>query len=210
MNKLFSLLIAGVLFSSNINAQVDQKAKAILDGVSTKVKTIKSMKANFVLALSKTKQTKSGVMFMKGLKYFVSLPGQEIYCDNKTITTYLKSSNEVTINDIDPAENTLTPTKLFTNFYDKEFKSKYIGEKKIGANTILEIELIPIKQKNFTKILLQINKATNFISYGKIFEKNGNIMSYTISNITSNPVIAEAQFVFDAKKHPNCEVVDLR
>jgi outer membrane lipoprotein carrier protein len=210
MNKLLSLLFIAVLCSSNLHAQVDPKAKAILDGVSARVKAMKSLKANFVLALSKTKQTKSGVMYMKGGKYFVNMPGQEIYCDSRTISTYTKAGNELTINDMDPNENTLTPTKLFSNFYDKEFKSKYIGEKKAGTLVVHEIELTPTKPKNFTKVILQINKATNFISSGKVFEKNGNIMSYTISSMTSNATMPDAQFVFDAKKHPGVEVVDLR
>ncbi len=210
MNKLLSLLFIAIFASNSINAQVDPKAKAVLDGVSARVKSLKSLKANFVLALSKTKQTKAGVMYMKGLKYLVVMPGQEIYCDNRTVSTYSAAGKELTINDIDPTENTLTPTKLFTNFYDKEFKSKYIGEKKAGALQVIEIELTPLKPKNYTKVILQINKATNFISSGKVFEKNGNVMSYTISNMTPNPAMPDTQFVFDAKKHPGTEIVDLR
>lgn len=210
MKKLLRIVFAITLFANTVEAQVDPKAKAVLDGVSARVKSFKSLKANFVLALSKTKQTKSGLMFMKGNKYFVQMPGQEIYCDNKTISTFVKTSNELTINDIDPSENTLTPTKLFTNFYDKEFKSKYLGEKKVGANTIIEIELTPLKPKNFTKVILSIDKVKSFITAGKVFEKNGNVMSYTISNMTPNMAMNDAQFVFDAKKHPGCEVVDLR
>ncbi len=211
MNKVSTVLIAALLLISNFsNAQSDPKAKAVLDKVSATLRTVKSLKADFTLALSKTKQKKSGTMYMKGAKYRVSIMGQEIFCDNRTISTYTKASNEVTINDMDPSENTLTPAKLFTNFYDKEFKTRYIGEKTVAGAKVVEIELVPTKPKNFVKVILQIDKVSNFIKSGNVYEKNGNIMSYAITKMSSNSVMPDTQFLFDAKKYPGVEVVDLR
>jgi outer membrane lipoprotein carrier protein len=207
--RIIALLLIFGLSSNNLFAQ-DAKAKAILDGVSSNLKTLKSLKANFSLAISKTKEKKSGTVSMKGTKYFINMGAQEIYCDAKTIYTYVKSANEVTINDIDPNENTLSPTKLFTNFYDKEFTSKFIGEKKIGTSTIATILLTPTKAKQFTKVELMVDVAKKIITGGKVYEKNGNIMSYTISGFSANATVADNVFVWDAKKHPKVEVVDLR
>jgi outer membrane lipoprotein-sorting protein len=210
MKKNLILIVALCLNALGAIAQ-DAKAKAILDAVSANLKTMKTMKANFTLSISKTKETKKGIVSMKGTKYFVSIGnGQEIYCDSKTIYTFTKSANEVTVNDFDPNENTFTPTKLFSNFYDKEFKSKFVGEKKTGATTVNIIELTPTKSKQFVKVEVTIDKAKNTIISGKIFEKNGNIMSYTMSNLQANPVLADNLFVFDQKKHPGIEVIDLR
>jgi outer membrane lipoprotein carrier protein len=210
MKKFILLLMIVGVVATSAQAQ-DAKAKAILDAVSAKLKTMQTMKANFALNISKTKETKKGTVSMKGTKYYVSIgAGQEIFCDSKTIYTYNKSANEVTVNDFDPNENTFTPTKLFSNFYDKEFKSKFIGEKKVGAMVVNVIELIPTKAKQFTKVEVMIDKAKNTIVSGKIFEKNGNIMSYSMSNMVVNPVMADNVFVFDAKKHAGIEVIDLR
>ena len=210
MKKNLIIIVALCLNALGAIAQ-DAKAKAILDAVSANLKTMKTMKANFTLSISKTKETKKGIVGMKGTKYFVSIGnGQEIYCDSKTIYTFTKSANEVTVNDFDPNENTFTPTKLFSNFYDKEFKSKFVGEKKTGATTVNIIELTPTKSKQFVKVEVTIDKAKNTIISGKIFEKNGNIMSYTMSNLQANPVLADNLFVFDQKKHPGIEVIDLR
>jgi outer membrane lipoprotein-sorting protein len=210
MKKNLIIIVALCLNALGAIAQ-DAKAKAILDAVSANLKTMKTMKANFTLSISKTKETKKGIVSMKGTKYFVSIGnGQEIYCDSKTIYTFTKSANEVTVNDFDPNENTFTPTKLFSNFYDKEFKSKFVGEKKTGATTVNIIELTPTKSKQFVKVEVTIDKAKNTIISGKIFEKNGNIMSYTMSNLQANPVLADNLFVFDQKKHPGIEVIDLR
>jgi outer membrane lipoprotein carrier protein len=210
MKKSLLLVLALCISINNLFAQ-DAKAKAILDAVSAKLKTMQTMKANFALNISKTKETKKGTVSMKGTKYYVNIGvGQEIFCDSKTIYTYNKSANEVSINDFDPNENTFTPTKLFSNFYDKEFKSKFIGEKKIGATVVNVIELTPTKPKQFTKVEVMIDKAKNTIVSGKIFEKNGNVMSYSMSNMVVNAAIADNAFVFDTKKHPGIEVIDLR
>jgi outer membrane lipoprotein carrier protein len=210
MKQNIFILIAVILCGFSAKAQ-DIKAKAILDAVSAKLKTMQTMKANFALNISKTKETKKGMVSMKGTKYYVNIgAGQEIFCDSKTIYTYNKSANEVTINDFDPNENTFTPTKLFSNFYDKEFKSKFIGEKKIGAVVLNIIELIPTKTKQFSKVEVMIDKLKNTIVSGKIFEKNGNIMSYSMSNMVVNPVLPDNVFVFDSKKYKGVEVVDLR
>jgi outer membrane lipoprotein carrier protein len=209
MNKILLTIVCLLLLQLPSKAQ-DAKAKQILDAVSANLKKMTSLKANFTLSVSKTKEKRSGAINMKGSKYFVEMPAQQIYCDAKTIYTFQKAANEVTINDFDPNENTLTPTKLFTNFYDKEFVSKYIGEKKMGALMVTTILLTPTKPKQFTKVELLVDKAKNIIVGGNVYEKNGNIMSYTVSNLIPNAPLADNVFVWDAKKHPKVEVVDLR
>ena len=88
MKKNLILIVALCLNALGAIAQ-DAKAKAILDAVSANLKTMKTMKANFTLSISKTKETKKGIVSMKGTKYFVSIGnGQEIYCDSKTIYTF--------------------------------------------------------------------------------------------------------------------------
>jgi outer membrane lipoprotein carrier protein len=207
--RIIVTIVFAILISTHVYAQ-DARAKAVLDGVSANLKTLKSLKANFSLAISKTKEKKSGTVSMKGTKYFINMGAQEIYCDAKIIYTYIKSANEVTINDIDPSENTLSPTKLFTNFYDKEFASKFVSQTKVGSATIATILLTPTKAKQFTKVELMIDVNKKIITGGKVYEKNGNVMSYTISGFTANAPVADNVFVWDAKKHPKVEVVDLR
>ncbi len=75
-------------------------------------------------------QQKMVRVWMKGNKYKVSFGGQEIFSDGNTIWNYDKNSNEVTINNVDASGSALTPQKLFTNFYDKDFLYLLNGEKK--------------------------------------------------------------------------------
>ena len=213
-------LFGSFLFLGITNAQVpkgmgrsDADAKKILDGVSKKFKTYKTVKAKFQLrienASGKSIGTKSGSVSMKGVKYSISLPGQEIYSDGSNTWSYEKSSNEVTVTKIDPTASTITPQKLFTNFYDKDFLYKLNGVVKEGGKSMQEIELTPIdKTKPFHKVLLYIDNSTIYTT--KIFEKSGNRFTYSVSNLKSDMAISDVAFTFDSKKFPGVELVDLR
>ena len=86
---------------------------------------------------------------------------------------------------------------------------KLNGNATINGKSVQELELTPIdKKKNFFKVLLYTDNQ-NIVS-SKVFEKNGNRYTYSVSNMQTGKTIDESLFVFDAKKYPGVEVVDLR
>ena len=148
---------------------------------------------------------------MKGSKYKVNMSGLEIFSDGKTSWSYDKSANEVTVNGVDGGGNAMTPQKMFTNFYDKDFYYKLNGEKKMGGKTVQEIEMTPAdKTRPFHKVYIYVDKTANTIYSAKFLEKTGNRYSYTISGLKPNATVSDAEFAFDKKKYPGVEVVDLR
>jgi len=162
-------------------------------------------------AQGKALSTKKGSVIMKGNKYRVAMDGLEIYSDGKTSWSYDKSANEVTVNTVDAGGNAMTPQKLLTNFYDKDFYYKYNGEKKDGGKTVQEIELTPTdKNKSFHKVYLLVNKATSTISSAKFLEKTGSRYTYSINSLNGSANVKDNDFIFDKAKHPGVEVVDLR
>ena len=221
MKKFISGLILFSVFVCSINAQPsgmgksDPEAKKVLDAVSAKFKTFKAVESNFTLKVEnsagKSMGTKSGTVYMKGTKYRVSVTGQEIFCDGSNISTYDKSANELTITKLDPSANSITPQKIFTNFYDKDFLYKLNGDVNIGGKVTQEIELTPIdKSKPFFKVLVYVDKKNQTIVSTKVFEKTGNKYTYSVAKLNTNAPVTDAQFVFDANKYPGVEVVDLR
>jgi outer membrane lipoprotein-sorting protein len=193
----------------------DGDAKKILDGVSAKFKTYKTVTAKFNLkienAAGKVQGSKSGSVSLKGTKYRVSITGQEIFSDGATIWTYDKSANEVQISKVEASAASITPQKLFTNFYDKDFLYKLNGESKEGKKTLQEVELTPIdKTKTFFKVLVNIDKTAQTIVRTKVFEKNGNRYTYSVSSMQTNAPLSDEMFVFNTAKYPKVEVVDLR
>ena len=191
------------------------EAKKVLDAVSAKFKTFKAIKASFALkienASGKVQGVKSGNVMMKGMKYRVSITGQEIFCDGTTVWTYDVAAKEVQVSAVDNSSGAITPQKLFTNFYDKDFLFVLGQDVKKGAKTFKVVELTPIdKTKPFFKVILEVDKATSVIMSTRVFEKNGNRYLYAINSINTNAVVADDSFTFNPKKYPGVEVIDLR
>jgi outer membrane lipoprotein-sorting protein len=221
MLKLFvAIALSGLSFS--LLAQTpkdpvknDPAAKEVLDAVSAKFKTFKTVQASFTYKVEnsagKVLSTKTGTIWMKGTKYKVSFGGQEIFSDGSTVWNYDKSAKEVTISTIDASSGTITPQKLFTNFYDNDFLYLLNGEKKVGTKTVQEIEMTPTdKSKTFHKVYLQVEKTGKTIYSTKVLENGGNRYIYTVSSMKTNTAIADNTFTFDKTKYPGVEEVDLR
>lgn len=201
--------------SSSNPVNNDPAAKKILDAVSKKFKSYKSAQAGFTYVIEnaqgKSLSIKKGTVSMRGSKYHVTIPGMEIFSDGKLSWNYDKSAKEVTIKEAEAGASELTPQKLFTNFYDKDFLYKFNGEKKEGGKILQEIEMTPSnKSRPFHKVYVWVDKKTQTIYRTKILEKSGTRYVYTINNFKPNAKVSDALFTFDKKKYPGVEVVDLR
>lgn len=217
MKKLYFLIAICTLVTSFSFAQTknDPEAKKILDAVSAKFKTFSTVQASFTYkvenAAGKALSTKTGTIIMKGTKYRLSFSGQEIFCNGTTVWNFDKAANEVTINNLDASSGMITPQKLFSNFYDKDFFYTLNGEKKVGSKTVQEIQMTPVdKSKSFHTVYLQIDKAAKTIYSTKVLENAGNRYSYTVNSMKTNIPVQDNQFVFDKSKYPGVTVEDLR
>lgn len=216
MKKFFLLgsLLLAVLVS---NAQQDPKAKQILDEVSTKTRSWKTLSAEFVYSLENKEmdihEANDGSIRMKGEKYTVSLPGigWEIYSDGKTVWNYMEEGNQVTISNIEEGGNELmSPSSLFT-IYEKGFRSKLAGEKTLGTNTCFEIELYPdSRESEVTKVTLFIGKADKMIKSARLYSTDGNLYGIDVRQMTTNVDYPDANFVFNTKEHGDLEIIDFR
>ena len=154
MKRFYLSALVLVITVCSFAQSSDPAAKAVLDGVSTKFKTFSTVQAGFTYkvenAAGKALSTKTGTILMKGTKYKVTFSGQQIFCNGTTIWNYDKAANEVTISKLDASSGMITPQKLFTDFYNKDFRCVLNGEKKIGTKVIQEIEMTPLdKSKPF-------------------------------------------------------------
>jgi outer membrane lipoprotein carrier protein len=218
LSIVFTLMIASLTASAQppkAMGKSDPEAKKVLDAVSAKFKTFKSVKASFALkienAAGKVQGTKSGTVMMKGVKYRVSITGQEIFCDGATIWTYDVAAKEVQVSALDNSSGSITPQKLFTNFYDKDFLFMLNPDVTRAGKTYQVVELTPVdKTKPFFKVVIEVDKASKVIMSTRVFEKNGNRYLYAISSMATTAVIPDDSFAFNLKKYPGVEVIDLR
>ena len=157
--------------------QYDPKALTILDEMSNKFKTYSSFKAGFTFTLKNASaninEVSDGELMVRGSKYRIKLPKMEIINNGTTVWNYMKDANEVNISAYDPADDEISPNKIYT-MYKKGYKYTYIGDKVEGGKTYQIIELVPEDRKNrFFKIRLEINKTDKKIKNCKLQEKNG-------------------------------------
>lgn len=198
------------------NAQTDAKAKTILAQVSKKYRSFDVTKTDFTFTAenpqAKINQTESGSVYVKSKtnKYRVVMKEQELISDGKSQWTYLKEDKEVQLSNVDNSTDALNPAKLFT-IYEKGYKYVYAGDVKANGKIQHVIELTPLDAKqSFFKVRLTIDKISKQISKAVLFNKDGGRYTYTIKAFTPNVKVAESMFVFDAKKYPGVEIVDLR
>lgn len=215
MKKISAFLLSLVCISFlGAAQQKDHKAEEILDGVSKKYKSYKTVQADFVVKIeggsSNSKDQQSGTLYVKGNKYRLQVNNQEIISDANTVWTYLRDANEVQINSHEEDENLFSPDQIFT-IYEKNFLYAFSEEKKVGNKVVQFIDLTPNdKSKPYFKIRIAIDKVAKAIQSAIVFDKNGNRYTYEIKKFTPNTEINDTTFTFDAKKHPGVEVVDLR
>lgn len=204
----FALLLALPAISQN-----DPAAKALLDKVSKKFKGLTTVQGNYSLNVTtragKPAGKKSGQIFVKGSKYKITEQSMQILCDGKKVWKYEPEANEVSVSPVDNSNGAITPQKLFTNFYDKDFLYKLNGPVTVNGKKVQEIEMTPTdKRKSFYKVYVYIDEAQSMIVSSKIYENSGNIYNYSISNLKTNAALADNMFAFDKAKYPGVEVIE--
>lgn len=207
MKKFYLLLSVFLGFGIISQAQNDANAKKILDEVSAKLKMLKGVTANFSYTTKDKKNAKkgsvNGLISFKGQQYYIKQGSTEIFCNGAKTWNY-NGENEVTVSDVDNDNKTLTPQKLLSNFYDKDFTYKLIS----SAGAFNEIQMVPVdSKKNFKQVNVFVDKAKNMITKAHILDKSDNTIDFSLSNINTNASLPDNKFVFDAAKHPGVEVI---
>ena len=171
------------------------------------------MEANYSLDVTnragKNAGNKTGKIFLKGQKYLLTESSLQIMSDGKKIWRYEPDANEVTVSNAADVADGITPQKLFTNFYDKDFIYKLNGNVKQGGKTLAEIEMTPTdKRKNFYKVYLYVDEAQKMIVSSKIYENSGNVYTYSMSGLKLNQPLKDDLFVFNKARYPGVEEIE--
>ncbi len=196
------------------SAQTDKEAEKLIDRISKRYKNFKTIKADFIYAIEskaeKINEKQKGTIIVKSNKFRLDIADQTIICDNKTIWTYSKEVNEVQINYYKPKNGAIKLDDIFT-MYNKGFICKHLENIKEAGRELTVIDLTPKdKKKSYFKIKLFVEKHNQQILKSMVFDKSGTIHTYSITNQIPNIKYADGFFVFNIKKHPGIELIDLR
>jgi|TARA_B110000046_G_scaffold64904_2_gene72344 outer membrane lipoprotein carrier protein len=222
--KLTLITTVFILFSTITFAQnkddltpKDPKAKEILDRMSDKNKTYKSISADFVYKLVNKAdgidETQEGNVFFSGNNYRLKIAGQEIVSNGTTVWTFIEDDGEVQVSDVpdesEDEEGFLNPANIF-NVYQKGFKFIYDKEEVIEGKAIHSINLFPINagEKSYHTIVVKVIKAESQIHSMIVKSKDGNIFTYELKNLKTNLPVTSTTFDFDESRAD--DVIDLR
>lgn len=211
MRKL--LIIIAFASIQTVFAQTDKKAGSILDAMSNKYKNMGSFNVAFTYTNegAAAKETMKGDATVKGVKFRLKMAGQEIFNDGKTMTTYIKETNEATINNYDPKEvGDIDPTKIYT-IYKKGYKYMFIEEVTESGKIYEVVELTPEKKDSkVAKVQIKVDKKDKSVKSWKITQRSGQRVVFKVDKFVPNVKVNDNYFAFDTKQYKGVEVVDLR
>jgi outer membrane lipoprotein-sorting protein len=196
-------------------AQKDVKAKDLLDKSSAAFSDAGELYAYFTMSVKDTKNKVSegfdGSIEIKGAKFHIDMPDSEIWFDGKTQWVLQKSWEEVNISEPSESEaQALNPAMIYT-VYKKGCKYKYLGEKTdVKMRKVHEIELIPNKKNDITKIVMQVSAMDFMPVMIHLYFANNVENTISINKYKTNQKFPDDTFVFNKTKHPNAEIIDLR
>jgi len=205
----YIIIIVSLFLFQTVQAQKDPQAKALLDQIGVKVKQAKGILASIQLISKNNKGkalgTKSINLKMKGDKYLLKQGAVEIVCDGANIYNF-DGANTISKSSVAESDQTLSPQKLLSGNYDKDFNFKLLSQDASKAT----IELFPIdKRKSFQKVTLILDKVKSALSSASILDKSNNITDVKVVSINYGVSLEDKLFLFNRAKYPkNVEIFD--
>lgn len=210
--KLFKQTLT-LLFIGFVGLLQAQDSQQILDDLANKTNAAKNIKVGFSYEMVNTDadihEVTEGSLIVSGDKYILKIAGQEIYCDGKTIWTFIADADEVQINEVD-ADESFSPTKLlssYTDDYDASLEKQFTENNRMFYLMRLKPK---DKDSNFDYAQLKIAKDKMQLAAFIMYDFDNNVFSYNIKEYLTDIALADNAFTFDESKHPNVDVIDMR
>lgn len=200
MKKLFALIAITLISFSQVKAQNSDKAKALLNEVTTKVKSYNNIAIDF--DVNNNGQNSKGNITLSGDKYVLNYMGITRIFDGSKVYTINPEDEEVTIqNPKKSGDESLTPSKLLT-FFNSGYTFSWDISQNVNGRNIQYIKLKPTGKSDVKEILLGIDSKTKHI-YNKIdVYKNGSKSTLTVKSFKTNQTLSKNHFTFTESKYP--------
>jgi outer membrane lipoprotein-sorting protein len=195
----------------SVSAQSDATAQKLLSDLLTSIKST-AVKTDFRLTMTmkgSPSQTANGTFTLKGSKFVLDMNQLKVYFNGITQWSYMAQNNEVTISSPSSKELSETnPMAILVNYSSKS-NINFTSETKSSKNHC--IEMIPnAKDKDISKITVQVSKSTNDLSSIKVIYKNGNVNSLILNSFKKGVQVNDNFFEFNKANFKEVVVNDLR
>lgn len=209
--KKISILFLSIFITTITFSQNAEKAKSLLDEVSSKMGAYKNMYIGFSQTLSNEdagikegdEPPIRGEINLEGEKYNLNYLGNQFIYDGKKLYIINHDEKEISTNngDLGGDDGFIYPSKLLT-FYKEGYTFKMGKLQNISGREIQYVTLNPIDSNSeIVKVELGIDAKTKHIY--KLIQKgeNGSKTTFTITDFKKNEDLPSNLFSFNKQKY---------
>ena len=206
------MIIGLILLSVNIIFG-DLSAKEVLDKVKKSYDSISDASGDFdqvvEYKIAKLNQQYNGKLsFKKKDKLKIETDEQTLETDGETSWTYSVLNEKVIIDNYDPENSELSPSRFFIEF-PKDFYIEVIGSDKLNNKKVYVLKLTPKNTDNYIQgMKLWVDDELWFVRQIQVSDINGSTTFYKLKNLEINKGLPDSHFKFIPNK--NVEIIDLR
>jgi len=212
---LFTLLVATSigLFAQESS---DPATKAILEAMKSKVETYENIVVDFSLTIAfpeEDPEVQKGKLKLSGDQYHLNMGPQTIISDGETLWFYLKSRNEVQINDYEENEDgdIMSPKDIFKIYEKDDYIYALVFEGLEKGRAVQKIEFKPTDpDSEYSKMRMTLDKAKKELIRVKAFGKDGSRYTLTLDSFEANADLGINTFKFNESEYPEVQIEDLR
>lgn len=205
MKRLINCIILGVIGLLPLMAQTSD-ARAVLDRMAESFYRAGGVEISFTVHAPEGNS--KGTIRLKGEKFELRTGGITTWFDGKTQWSYLEANNEVNITEPTADElNSIHPYAWLSLY-----KHGYCLTLEPGtdANTY-KVVMTAVGDAEVKGMTLIVTKSEyRPVNIEMLYRGYQEPTEIVISNYRTGQKYVDSSFVFDAKKHPGVEVIDLR
>ena len=215
-----------VLFTSCMLSLMAQKAEVetsdkasmvILDSILEGYESAIGHKITFAVAYEvpgAPTENMDGILIQKGEQYNLDVAEQQFICDGETVWVYLKTQNEIQINDYEPNEESgeiVSPADIFSLHRSGQFIFAIANSHIENGVEVTEIVGKPTDHdSDYAKVRLSISDKDQKVMSLKIFNKDASRITMSIQDHDHNYKINPDMFNLEDGDYPGASIEDLR
>lgn len=186
-------------------AAATQSAASILSQVRNNIASAPSVEA--VFSINGGSGPVQGSLIMAGAKFSMTTPQLSVWYDGKTQWTLMTESREVSITEPDADEMMASNPFAILSSPQSHYSIRRLSD----SNGRYRIELKPVdKTSVIERYVLFVNQSTHWPAAVVVEFSDGRKMELVLDAIGAGKAKTASAFVYDAKKHPAIEIIDLR
>lgn len=205
MRKAIAFIIT-LLCATNIYAQNDIDARALVARLSDQIRAMESYEVSF--NIHSGDQKVKGYYAVSGEKYYISIGDAEVFCDGGARYEVNPQNKEVTVDAVDnKSHNILTnPTRAF-DFIDGEFNFTTVD----SADGIATIKLTSTAENAALSTIYVAIEVASAQPKSLTYDVDGDQIVVEIASIDEMVGMVDiSMFTFDKNNYRGYEVIDFR